>query len=151
MRTHGLASCHLGTRCCRALADRMEPCWHPIEGITVISCLVLGESWFKAVDALARILIRAEPSSEEAANRLILAYAGYCDRIERRSTPAAFRERAHNCRQVTEFVASRMSMLLGRSFVAFESSIPLLAFPIRAASPLWSRPFSVGIAEVECP
>lgn len=127
----------------------MQPCFYPFEDITFVAFLVLGASWSMAVDGLARILIEGDPANEEVVRRLRLAYTGYCERIERRSTPAAFRERADVCRRATEFVASRMSMLLGRSFVAFESSFPLLAFPIRAASPLWSRPFAVGIAEVE--
>ncbi len=140
----------LGSRSCRALADRMQPCWHRFEDITVVAFLVLGASWSKAVDGLARILIEADPSCE-AAVRLRVAYTGYCERIERRSTPAAFRERADLCRRATELVARRMSVLLGGRFTAFESSNPSLAFPIRASSRLDSIPFAVGIAEAERP
>jgi len=141
----------LGTRSCRALADRMQPCWLPFEDITFVAFLVLGASWSMAVDGLARILIEADPANEEVVGRLRHAYTGYCQRIVRRSTPAAFRERADVCRRATDLVARRMSVLLGRSFSAFESSNPSLAFPIRASSRLEAMPYAVGIAEAERP
>src|SRR5688572_17152172 len=137
---HWLGSEALGTRSCRALADRMQPCWHSFEDITVVAFLVLGASWSTSVDGLARILIEADSANEEVVRRLRLAYTGYSERIERRSTPAAFRERADLCRRATDLVARQMSVLLGRSFIAFESSNPSLAFPIRGSSRLETMP-----------
>jgi len=134
---------------CRAIAGRMKPCFLPLESGTIVAFLDLGETSLLAVEALVRILVRADPSREEKAGRMLLAFRTYCQLAERRSTPAAFRERSDSCRRITESVARRMSALLDGDFIAFESSNPFVPFRTRKASALDAIPFAVGIAEIE--
>jgi len=134
---------------CGVIAGQMEPCFLPLEGGAIVSCIVLGERWLQAVETLVRIQGRADPSRKERAGRLLLALGSYCQRVDRRSTPAAFRERTDACRRITESVAQRMSEHLGRRYIAFESSNPFVPFRTRSPSALDAIPFAVGIAEIE--
>lgn len=134
---------------CTAIAERMEPQFLQLEGFTIVSGIVLGETWLQAVDAFARIQVRADPQSEEHVGRLLLAFRRYCQRVDRRSTPAAFRERTDACRRITESVAQQMSEHLGRRYIAFEASNPHVPFRIRRVPRLDSIPFAVGIAEID--
>lgn len=134
---------------CTAIAERMEPQFLPLEAFTIVSGVVLGETWLQAVDALAGIQVQADPASEERVRRLLLAFRTYGDRVDRRGTPAAFRERADACRRITESIAQRMSGLLRRHFIAFQAANPFVPFRTRKASALDTIPFAVGIAEID--